>query len=105
MLRPGTGRGPFHHQPCGHRGALADDRCPCEFMREADFVIALVTVPSEAVGRKLAGLILLGRLAACVNLLPQIESHYWWQGKRERSKECQLLIKTRRSKLAALERC
>ena len=74
-------------------------------MRKADFVIALVTVPNLAVGRKLAGLILQQRLAACVNILPHLESHYWWQGKLERGRECQLLIKTRHSRLRTLEHC
>ncbi len=35
------------------------------------------------------------KLAACTNLLPGMESHYWWQGKLETSKECILILKTR----------
>lgn len=74
-------------------------------MRESPFAIALVTVPTLKVGRQLVGAILQARLAACVNIIARVESHYWWQGKLERSAECLLLIKTKRAKLAALEQC
>ncbi len=44
-------------------------------------------------------------LAACVQILPGIESHYFWEGKRESSAEFLLLVKTRVSRYADLERC
>lgn len=44
------------------------------------------------------------RLAACVNIVPGVVSHYRWQGKLCRDKECMLVIKTRTAKLKALER-
>jgi periplasmic divalent cation tolerance protein len=37
------------------------------------------------------------RLAACVNILPGMVSHYWWQGKIERAEEAVMLVKTRAS--------
>src|ERR1044072_402201 len=37
------------------------------------------------------------RLAACVNILPGMISHYWWQGKIERGEEVVMIIKTRAS--------
>ena len=39
-----------------------------------------VTVSDIAVARELASGILKNRLAACVNLVPGVESHYWWEG-------------------------
>jgi periplasmic divalent cation tolerance protein len=65
--------------------------------------LVLVTAPDRATARGLARKILQARLAACVNLVPQLESHYWWQGKIERSSEVLLLIKTTTTHLAALE--
>ncbi len=56
--------------------------------------LVLVTAPEMAVAQALAKLILEKHLAACVNLLPGIESHYWWQAKLEQSAEVLLLIKT-----------
>ena len=44
------------------------------------------------------------RLVACANLLPRIESHYWWQGKITSGSEVLLLFKTVSGKLGALEK-
>ena len=44
------------------------------------------------------------RLAACVQILPAIESVYRWQGNIERSTEVLLLVKTESSRFAELER-
>lgn len=44
------------------------------------------------------------RLAACVNINPEVESHYWWKGKKEKAFEALLLIKTRESAFAKLEK-
>jgi periplasmic divalent cation tolerance protein len=66
--------------------------------------LVMVTAPSLKVGRKLAHLAVKSRLAACVNLLPKLESHYWWQGKVESSSEVLLLIKTTKAKLPTLEK-
>ncbi len=68
------------------------------------FAVVLVTAPDLKTARALAALALRARLAACVNLVPRIESHYWWQGRLERGTEVLLLLKTTRSKLAALEK-
>jgi periplasmic divalent cation tolerance protein len=35
------------------------------------------------------------RLAACVNILPGMVSHYWWEGKLERGEEAVMIVKTR----------
>ncbi|MEI7939955.1 MAG: divalent-cation tolerance protein CutA [Verrucomicrobiota bacterium] len=67
------------------------------------FAVALVTAPDIKVARKLAGAALAARLVACVNLMPRIESHYWWQGKLECSTEVLLVMKTTTTRLAALE--
>lgn len=58
------------------------------------FVLALVTAPSRALARKLARKALESRFAACANLIPGIESHYWWNGKLETGKEVLLIFKT-----------
>lgn len=74
-------------------------------MRRADrFVLVFVTAQDLEVARRLAGVALRERLVACANLLPRIESHYWWQGKLERSAEVLLLFKARKSDLGTLER-
>jgi len=68
------------------------------------FSMVLVTAPDLKTARALAKAALTARLAACANLIPKLESHYWWQGKIECSKEVLMILKTNKSKLAALEK-
>jgi periplasmic divalent cation tolerance protein len=53
---------------------------------------------SRVEARKVARAVLTDRAAACVNILPGAESHYWWQGKLERAPEFLLVIKTTQAK-------
>jgi periplasmic divalent cation tolerance protein len=68
------------------------------------FAVVLVTAPNMKTARALARAALQARLIACANLIPKIESHYWWQGKIESGAEVLLVLKTQKSKLAALEK-
>ena len=72
--------------------------------RAVKFQIVFVTAPDLKTARKLAQAALVARLAACANLVPKIESHYWWRGKLERSTEVLLIFKTTTARLAALEK-
>jgi periplasmic divalent cation tolerance protein len=69
----------------------------------AKFAIALVTAPDLKTARRLAKAALSARLIACANLIPKIESHYRWRGKIESGAEVLLILKTQKSRLAALE--
>ena len=62
-----------------------------------------VTAPELAVARELASGILENRLAACVNLVPGLESHYWWEGELCCQTEVLMVLKTTGEKLAELE--
>lgn len=68
------------------------------------FALVLVTAPDLKTARNLARRALEARLIACANLVPGIESHYWWQGRIERAGEVLVVMKTRRAQLADLER-
>lgn len=70
----------------------------------ASFALVLVTAPDLKTARSLARSALRARLAACANLVPRIESHYWWQGRIECGTEVLILFKTRRRSLPALEK-
>ena len=65
--------------------------------------IVLVTAPELRVARKIAKALLKGRVAGCVNIVPRMESHYWWKERLESGAEVLMIIKTTRGKLAALE--
>jgi periplasmic divalent cation tolerance protein len=56
--------------------------------------IVLCTAGSEEEARKIARHLVEQRLAACVNIVPQIESIYRWQGNVDSAREWLLLIKT-----------
>jgi len=68
-----------------------------------DYSIVLVTAPNLRTARLLAKAALRARLVACANLVPGLESHYWWQGKVERSGEVLIVFKTAKRQLPALE--
>ncbi|MBI3318204.1 MAG: divalent-cation tolerance protein CutA [Candidatus Omnitrophica bacterium] len=58
--------------------------------------MVLTTAGSRAQARRLAKLALRERAAACVNLIPQVDSWYWWKGKVEKSREVLLVLKSSR---------
>ena len=64
--------------------------------------IVLSTAGSEDEARKLARHLVEHQLAACVNIVPGVESIYRWQGKVESSQEWLLLIKTSAEKFPAV---
>jgi periplasmic divalent cation tolerance protein len=64
--------------------------------------IVLSTAGSEEEAQKIARHLVEHQLAACVNIVPQIESIYRWQGKVESSQEWLLLIKTTAKKFPAV---
>ena len=67
-------------------------------------IVVLMTAANGEEAARLADLLIGAHLAACVQILPEIESVYRWQGKIERQAETLLLAKTVRSKFEDLER-
>ncbi len=65
--------------------------------------VILVTAPDLDTARRLIAGVLEAHLAACANIVPGIESHYWWEGTLESATECLILFKTHASRQAALE--
>jgi periplasmic divalent cation tolerance protein len=68
-----------------------------------DKVVVLVTAASLKEARKIARGLVQARLAACVNVVPPVESIYRWQGKIENSRERLLVIKTAREIFTEVE--
>jgi periplasmic divalent cation tolerance protein len=56
--------------------------------------IVLTTASSEEEARKIARALVERRIAACVNIVPQVTSIYRWQGKTEEAREWVLIVKT-----------
>jgi periplasmic divalent cation tolerance protein len=66
-------------------------------------VLVLTTVPDIERGETIARALVDERLAACVNVGPPMFSFYRWQGATQRDSEHQLLIKTVRENVAAVQ--
>src|SRR5215467_14297078 len=65
--------------------------------------IVFTTAGSQEEAQKMAQHLVEHKLAACVNIVPRIESIYRWQGKVESSSEWLLLIKTTSGNVPAVE--
>lgn len=72
-------------------------------MPETDFVVVLTTWPADGDPSAFARILVEGRLAACVNVLGEMESTYRWEGRVEEARERQLVIKTARSRVPEVE--
>jgi len=66
--------------------------------------ILLTTVSKKSDAVRLARAALHAKSAACVQILPPIESHYVWKGKRETSREFLVLAKTSTRQASTLEK-
>ena len=71
-------------------------------MAETPHVLILTTLPADADAGAFAEALVEARLAACVNLLPVMESVYRWEGRVQRDRERQLILKTSRERVATL---
>ena len=60
-------------------------------------VLVYTTFPSIVEAERAGRALVERRLCACVNILPGMVSHYWWQGAVERGEEVVMIIKTRGS--------
>ena len=63
-----------------------------------DKLLVLTTTGSESEALKIAQTLVERRLAACVNLVPKVQSIYRWEGKVEQAEEYLLVIKTAKAR-------
>ena len=66
-------------------------------------IVVFMTAANREEARRLAEMLVDRRLAACVQIMPEMESVYRWQGKIERQQEVLLIAKTVSAKFAELE--
>ena len=59
--------------------------------------VVFVTTDKKKSADKITRTLLNKRLCACVNIIKNIESHYWWKGRKEKAGEYLLIIKTRKN--------
>ncbi|HEY3663381.1 MAG TPA: divalent-cation tolerance protein CutA [Chthoniobacterales bacterium] len=66
-------------------------------------LVVLSTFPDVATARRIGRQLVEEKCAACVNLVPSVESIYWWEGKVEAGNETLALFKTTADRYEALE--
>ncbi len=67
------------------------------------YQLILSTCPDQATAEKLAKQLVTEKLAACINIMPNLTSIYQWQGSIETASECLLMIKTKKDQYQAIE--
>jgi len=72
-------------------------------MSETNVLVVLVTFPNLEEARQIATVLIEKQVAKCVNLSPQVESIYEWEGKIEREREVLAFVKTTRERYPKLE--
>ena len=65
------------------------------------YYVVLITAPVDK-GEELANFVIENKLGACVNVVKEVNSIYWWKGNIERDKESLLIIKTSADKFEEL---
>jgi periplasmic divalent cation tolerance protein len=71
---------------------------------ETGALVVLCTCPDTGTAESLANGLITNRLAACVNILPEIRSIYRWQNEIQKDAEVLMLVKSSRRVYARLER-
>ena len=66
-------------------------------------IVVFTTTPNLKEAESLAQGLVMEKLAACVQVLPQMRAFYFWQGEVRQDSECLLLIKTLAEKYDAIE--
>ena len=69
-----------------------------------DKIVVLSTCAGEEEAERLARLLIEGRLAACVGIVPRVRSFYRWKGAVESSGECLLIVKSSRGLFDRLDK-
>ena len=67
-------------------------------------IVVLMTAANHEEASRIAGVLVEARLAACVQILPEMQSVYRWQGEVARESEVMLLAKTTLDRFDVLDR-
>jgi periplasmic divalent cation tolerance protein len=73
-------------------------------MEQANYIVVFITTNDTQEAEKIAQLLLKRRQAACVNIVPQVDSRFWWQDKLHSASESLLIVKSKASLLKDIEK-
>ena len=59
-------------------------------------VVVFITTANKKEAEKISSRLLDARLIACANIMENVDSRFWWKGKKEKARECLLIAKTKK---------
>jgi periplasmic divalent cation tolerance protein len=68
-------------------------------MEKPDYIVVFVTTKTTGEAQRIAARLLEQKQAACINIIPAVDSRFRWEGKLDSAQESLLVIKTRASRL------
>jgi len=68
-------------------------------MEESAYIVVFITAADAREARQISRLLLERRKAACVNIVPRVDSLFWWENKLDSAQESLLIVKTKTSLL------
>jgi periplasmic divalent cation tolerance protein len=68
-------------------------------MKDSAYLVVFITTSSPDEAHKIAKVLIERRKAACVNIVPNVSSFFWWQDKIDTAQESLLIVKTKASLL------
>jgi len=71
-------------------------------MEESAYIVILITTDTAEEARQISRLLLEQRKIACANIVPEIDSLFWWDNKPDSAHESLLIVKTKASLLSEI---
>jgi len=68
-------------------------------MKKTAYVLVMITCSSRREALKIKKVLLEERKVACINIIPKVESFFWWKGKIDSCLEVLILAKTKSNNL------
>jgi periplasmic divalent cation tolerance protein len=68
-------------------------------MQQHNYIVVFITTKDTEEAEKIAKSLLKQRQAACINIVPTVDSQFWWQDKLDSANESLLIVKTKESLL------
>ncbi|KPK98189.1 MAG: hypothetical protein AMJ95_05635 [Omnitrophica WOR_2 bacterium SM23_72] len=69
------------------------------------YIVILITASNKREAKRIASALIQKKLAACVNIVEDVASLFWWQDKADKAKEVLLVVKSKKEKLARVITC
>lgn len=71
-------------------------------MEASPCIVLLITTATAEEAQRISRVLLEQKKVACVNILPRVNSLFWWQGKLDSAEESLLIVKTKASQLSEI---